>query len=205
MSKTTTLHPFMKWSQDKKSLTIIIDARDLKNETIEVTSTGLNIEYHEDGKHYKENLVFREEVDAEKAKVSKTAFCATVHIPKKTEGTWKSLTTNDKAHGNLKVDWSHFEDSDEEKEVQDENPYANLGNMANLGGMGGMGGFPGMGGMGGFPGMGGMGGMGGFPGMEGMMGGLGGDDDEDDEDEGEAGKPNLDDLEGEGEKKTEQQ
>ena len=32
MSKSTIMHPFMKWSQDKKNLTIIIDARDLKNE-----------------------------------------------------------------------------------------------------------------------------------------------------------------------------
>ena len=197
----------MKWFQDKKNITIVIDARDLKNEKIEVTGNELNIDFQEDNKHYKELIVFKEEIDAEKVKVSKTNFCATVVIPKKNEGMWKSLTANDKAHGNLKVDWSHFVDSDDEKEPEESNPYANMGNMANMGGMGGMGGgmggFPGMGGMGGFPGM---GGMGGFPGME-NLGGMGGDmggmgDDEDDEEnDGETeGKPDLDDLEGEAEK-----
>ena len=163
----------MKWHEDKAKAFISIDARDLKDEKIEITSNRITIDYVENGKHYKADLQLKNEVDETKSFVSKTAFCATIVLVKKEEKKWNYLTVNDKAIANLKYDWDKFVDS------EDENAKGN--DMPNFGG------FPGM------EGLGGMGGMGGMP----NFGGLGGDADEDDEDEEEEKpKANLEDLEG---------
>ena len=214
-------HPSLKWSQNKTTLTILVDVRDLKDEKIVIDTKKVTIDYNEGSKHYYEELNLKDEVDKEKSTYSKTGFNATIKLIKAKEGFWKGCTENDKAIANLKVDWDHFEDSEEEEEPKDTQPQMNMEQMMNMqkmmGGMGGGmgGGMPGMGGMGGMPGMGGMGGgmpgmggMGGMPDMEAMkkmMGGLGGGKDgmpdlgnlPAEEDDEEADKEaNLDDLEG---------
>lgn len=173
MSKA--LHPFLKWSQNKSTATVIVDAQDIKEDKIAVGKQSLSIEFLEAGKAYKQELALKEEVDEAKSTVTKHPHQTTIKLVKAKEGFWKGLTANDKQFANLSVDWDHFEDSEEEKEPEAANPFANMG------------GFPGMGGMGGMPGMGGLGGM---PGMGGL-GGMGDDEDSDDEE-----PKNLDDLEG---------
>ena len=202
-------HPVLQWSQTKTNLTVQVDVRDLKDEKITIENKKITIDYVESGKHYYEELNLKDEIDAEKSTYVKTGFHTTLDLVKKSEGFWKSLTVNDKAIPNLKVDWSNYVDSDEEEEQPEDAGMGGLGNMANLmnmgnmGGMGGMGGLEGMGGMGGLGGLGGMGGMGGMPdfskmGNFGNMGDLPAEEDDgEDEDDTEDNKgANLDDLEG---------
>lgn len=175
------LHPFLKWSQNKTTATVIVDAIDIKDDKFDIQKDKLSIEFTEKGRLYKQELALKEEVDAEKSKVEKNPHQTTIKLVKAKEGFWKGLTANDKQFASLSFDWEHFEDSEEEKEPEQAgNPFAGMGGFP---GMGGMGGMPGMGGMGGMPGMGGMGGMGGLGGM--------GDDEDSDEEE----PKNLDDLE----------
>lgn len=190
------LQPFLKWSQNKTKVTLLVDARDIKDEKIDIAATKLTIDFTESGKHYFQELALKEEVSAEKSGYKKSPHHTTITLVKAKEGFWKGLTPNDKQFVNLAVDWEHFEDSEEEKEPEAANPFAN---MAGFPGMGGMGGMPGMGGLGGMGGMGGLGGMGGMPGM-GDMGGMGEDTDSDDE-EPKKEKPELGDLEGHADKK----
>ena len=187
----TALHPILTWSQNKNDITIKIDVRDLKGEKIIIEEKHLSINYSEGQKNYAQEIDLSSEVDTEKSKYTVSGFCTTILLVKKTSGVfWKSLSTNDKAMKNLKVDWSEYQDSDDEKPADDNDmmkKFAGMPGLGGMGGMGGMGGFPGMGGMGGFPGMEGLGGMGGF-------GGEGeGDDDSDDDAEP---KADLGDLEG---------
>ena len=200
-------HPILKWSQTKTNITIQVDVRDLKDEKITIDEKKVVIDYNENGNHYYEELNLKDEIDAEKSSYSKSGFNTSIELVKKNEGFWKSLTTNDKAIPNLKIDWSHFVDSDEEEEPQDAG-MGGLGNMGNMGNMGDMGNMAnmanmmnmgGMGGMGGMPDLSKMGNLGNMAGMPDLnqMGNLQAEEnDEDDQDDQEGKDANLDDLEG---------
>ena len=181
------LQPIMKWSQNKNQLMLTIDARDIKEEVINITKDKVSIQFMESNKAYKAEMTMKAELDEEKSSWKKNPHSTVLTLVKKAEGFWKGLTENDKKIPTLSFDWDHFEDSEEE-EPEPVNPMANLGNMAGMPGMEGLGA---MGGMPGMPNMPGMPGMGGMPGMEAM----GHDEDSDDE-----APAKLDDLEGQDKK-----
>src|SRR5947209_8376774 len=101
---SATFHPIMKWSQTKSDVSIVVDARDIKNEKIDIEEKKLRVEYHESDKHYLQEFELNTEVDKEKSKIHKTPFCITITLSKKKEEFWKHLSTNDKMIKNLQVD-----------------------------------------------------------------------------------------------------
>ena len=175
-----TLRAPMKWSENREHIRILIDLRDIKNESVNFESQKLTFTCESWKKSYKEEMNLLKEIDIKKSSHNKTAFRLEILLIKVEKDKWNKITANDKRYPSLKVDWDHFEDSElSEEEEEQPNPMRGMPGMPGMGGMGGMPGMPGMGGMGGMPGMGGMGGMPGMPGMGGMggmpgMGGMGG-------------------------------
>lgn len=82
-----------------------------------------------------------DEIKTEESTQQQSGYQFRIVLKKNKEEFWKGVTKNDKTRKNIKVDWSNFNDSDEE--VEKENPMGNMGNfdmnqfMQNQGQMGG--------------------------------------------------------------------
>lgn len=161
---------------------------DVKDESIDLTDSGLVFKGKSDGKDYEVNIEFFKPVDSSEDsgstyKVQKRSVH--MHIMKAAakeeedggddDEFWPRLLKDKALEKNqVKIDWDRYVDEDEEDEAGGFDTSA-------LDGGAGMGGMPGMG-MGGMPGMGGEGGMdlasmmGGMGGMGGGAGGMGGMD-----------------------------
>jgi len=154
------------WSQNKQSIFLTFEIRDVSDLTVDLKSTSLEITCKGNmGTEYHSVLTFFEEInvdDSQYATNRSLVFNIVKKVASEQGENWPRLLSEKKKCQWLKVDWSKFEDSDAEEATAPD-------------GMGGMPGMEGLGGMGGMPGMEGLGGMGGMPGMEGL-GGDGGFD-----------------------------
>ena len=137
MTQQTTYKPNIKWYQDKQSITFEIDHRDVQNESIKIEPTQISIKFSQDEKNYEDVLELFSEVNESSSKVNRSGFSINVHLEKKEQVFWKYLTKNDSQRRNIKVDWSNFNDSEEEAEEEKPNPGA-MGGMEGMSGMGGM-------------------------------------------------------------------
>jgi len=198
MSKVNTAP--VKWAQRSDSLYLTIALADIKDETINLTDTGLIFKGKSQDKDYEINIDFFKAVDAEGSKYNVLPRSVQMHVMKKAEEGdedkdedeetfWPRLLKDKSLEKNqVKIDWDRYVDEDEEKEGFD---TSGVDGGMDMGGMGG-GGMPGMGGAGG--GMGGMD-MEALMKQMGGMPGMGGGDGEDKEgEEGNDGDDDLDDL-----------
>mmetsp|Transcript_371 Transcript_371/g.455 ORF Transcript_371/g.455 Transcript_371/m.455 type:complete len:210 (-) Transcript_371:296-925(-) len=202
----------IKWAQRSDSLYLTIALQDVKDETINLTDSGMIFKGTSEGKEYEVNIEFFTNVDAEGSTYKVLPRSVQMQIMKATpddddekdddeETFWPRLLKDKTLEKNqVKIDWDRYVDEDEEDEGFDTSALEGgmgMGGMPPGGMPPGMGGMPGMGGEGGMPDMGGMD-------MEAMMKqmsamGMGappageGEDDEGDEEEGD--DDDLPDLE----------
>jgi len=178
--------PVVLWSQNKESVFVTFEIRDVSDLKVDLKPTSLEITCKGNmGTEYHSVLTFFEEInvdDSQYATNRSLVFNIVKKVASEQGENWPRLLSEKKKWQWLKVDWSKFEDSDAEEAAAPEGMDWTGGMGGGMPGMGGMGGMPGMeglggmmGGMGGMPGMEGLGGMGGMPGMEGL-GGDGGFD-----------------------------
>jgi len=170
------------WAEREDKVWVTISQPAPEDVKTDVTETSMKVTFQKDDVPFTMELEFFKEIKKEETKMSNLdnarllEFC----FFKKEEGEWGKLSA--KKQPWIQVDWSKWQDEDEEPEAAGGAPGGgdfDMSNMSNMmgggGGMPGMGG-KGMGGMGGMPGMGGMGGPGGMGGMDlnAMMAGMGG-------------------------------
>lgn len=159
MTEIKALKPNLKWFQTKDTLTLEIDHRDIKNPEIKIEANAVHVKFQLNGNQYEDSLELFEEIKTEESTQQQSGYQFKIVLKKTKEEFWKGVTKNDKARKNIKVDWSNFNDSDEEVETEKENPMGNMGNMGNFD-------------------------MGQFMQNQGQMGGnMGADDDSDDTEE----------------------
>jgi hypothetical protein len=129
MSEIKSIKPSLKWYQTKESVIVEVDQRDLKDASVKIESDKLHIKFTSNDQLYEDTLELAHEVDASKDKEVGSDFQIRVVLTKTKAESWKSLTKNDKARKNIKVDWSNLNDSEEEQEQP--NPMGNF-DMSNF-------------------------------------------------------------------------
>eukprot|EP01016_Furgasonia_blochmanni_P021320 TRINITY_DN235_c0_g1_i1.p1 TRINITY_DN235_c0_g1~~TRINITY_DN235_c0_g1_i1.p1 ORF type:complete len:230 (+),score=85.65 TRINITY_DN235_c0_g1_i1:67-756(+) len=118
---TTTIAPPIKWAQRKDKLFVTIEARDIKDEKVDLIAPNqLRFVGTSDNQKYDYTLEFFGDIDVEKSKWNKLGLHLQLDIAKKESGPhWKRLTKEDKKFNNISIDWSKYIDEDDEDEAED--------------------------------------------------------------------------------------
>ena len=131
------LNPTVLWAQRESYIWITVDLANAENIQVDLTNESLAFKCDADAKEYAFNLKFFKPIVKEESKFLKHRlidFCL-----KKAEDTeWSRLTEDSIKHTWLKVDWSKWEDSDNEQEPAGFD-MSNMGGFGDFG-MGGLGG-----------------------------------------------------------------
>lgn len=125
MSEIKTLKPNLKWFQTKENISVEIDHRDIKGQSIQIENDKITIKFSLNGTQYEDSLDLFENIKSEESKEIDTGYQIKILLIKNTPQFWKYLTKNDKTRKNIKVDWNNFNDSEEEKE-EPQNPMGNF-------------------------------------------------------------------------------
>ncbi|CAD8085250.1 unnamed protein product [Paramecium primaurelia] len=113
-----TINPIVKWAQRKDNIFLTVEARDLKDEKVELTSTSLKFSANAEGVNYAFEINFYAEIIVEDSKWTNYGVNVRFILCKKDQAAsyWTRLIKETHKLQFIQVDWTKYIDEDDEAE-----------------------------------------------------------------------------------------